>query len=296
MYDNKVMPELPEVETVRLQLRRVLIGKTIVGFSVFKPTSNGIDKRLKRVAVGHSIVAIDRVGKLLIFKLDGSGKTDKYILIHLKMTGQLLYTSPKGDLMGGGHTLSATDIENLPGRHTRAAFHFQDGSHLYFNDLRRFGYIKSANGSELAKTKARFGPEPIDPELDRAALVRALRQRKTFVKAALLDQTLLAGLGNIYVDEALFAVGVRPTRRANRLKKNEAEALIAAAADVLRLSIKVGGTTFQHFRNSSGQKGNFTKHLQVFGRTGKDCPICGTPIKKLKVVGRGTHYCPTCQK
>ena len=176
------------------------------------------------------------------------------------------------------------------------AFHFTDDTTLYFNDIRLFGYTKVANKTEVEKAKAGYGQEPIDPVFSVDSFVAGIQKRKTAIKAVLLDQSFVAGLGNIYVDEALWRAKVLPTRIAATITKREAQAIAKAAADVLHESIAVGGTTFQHFLDADGNKGNFTQHLQVFGKQKTPCPRCKKIIEKTKVAGRGTHFCPVCQK
>lgn len=287
------MPELPEVETVRLQLRQKVAGKQIAGVEVLHNKTVAYDETIEERLQGKTIADIDRVGKLLIFSF--SHEPDLFLLAHLKMTGQFFYRDASGRAIGGGH--SAADIDwELPGKHTRVIFHFTDHTTLYFNDLRLFGYTKLANAELTELARRGFGPEPIDEDFDCEAFAARLRKRKTPVKAALLDQSFIAGLGNIYVDEALWRAGVRPCRRANRLTKKEAGALCHTAGDVLREAIAVGGTTFQHFLDTGGEHGNFTDYLKVFGRHGSTCERCGATIKKIRCAGRGTHYCPGCQK
>lgn len=288
------MPELPEVETVRRQLAPHLLGQTITGVEVFHAKTAGHDSTIEDRLLEKTITGVDRVGKLLIISF--SDAADLYLLIHLKMTGQLLYQPPHNQIVAGGHTLQASDHAELPNRHTRTAFSFADGSTLYFNDMRLFGYTKLTDAAGLATARAGFGPEPIDLAFDLTWFTEALRKKRTPVKAALLNQAFVSGLGNIYVDEALFRVGIRPTRNTNRITKTEARDLGKAAGDVMREAIAVGGTTFQHFVDTGGQAGNFTDHLQVFGRQGAPCYTCATPIVKIRAAGRGTHYCPHCQK
>ena len=287
------MPELPEVETVRRQLEPVLTNRTISGVEVFHAKTVAHDPTIEDRLVGQTIATIERVGKLLIFSFKDA--PDLFLLAHLKMTGQFFFVTPDNAPRGGGHSVAAQDIAELPGRHTRTAFYFTDGSALYFNDMRLFGYTKLATAAEAAIARAGFGPEPNDPHFDHDWFVKTLRRRRTPVKAALLDQSFVAGLGNIYVDEALFRARIRPGRQAARVSTRAAYALAAAAQDVLREAIAVGGTTFQHFVDTGGNTGNFTDYLQVFGKQNTPCPICGTAIKKVRLAGRGTHYCPTCQ-
>ena len=286
------MPELPEVETVRMQLRRKVIGKVVESVEVFHAKSVNHDVAIEDVLRGKTIADIDRVGKLMIFSF--VDEKDIFLLAHMKMTGQFFYVD-ENDVTGGGHSFTNADMD-LPMKHTRAGFHFTDHTSLYFNDMRLFGYVKLANAKEVEIAKARFGPEPIHPEFDVDWFYSKLKKRKTPIKAALLDQTFIAGLGNIYVDEALWRAKVRPTRRADKVTKKEAAALAAASGDVMNESIKVGGTTFQHFKDTDGSKGNFTQYLKIFGKQGTKCERCGGTIKKIRLAGRGTHYCPDCQK
>ncbi len=287
------MPELPEVETVRLQLLRKVAGKTIDSITVFHQKTTDHNPRFTRILKNQTIDHIDRIGKLLIFSF--TDRKNLFLLAHLKMTGQFFYVAEAGNVTGGGHSMTTTDLI-LPHKHTRVAYHFTDGSTLYFNDMRLFGYTKIANKAEVENARSGFGPEPIDPDFDVTWFTEKLRRRTTFVKAALLDQSFIAGLGNIYVDEALWRAGVRPTRRSNKVTKTEAAAICAAAGAVMNEAIKVGGTTFQHFADTGGDAGNFTDYLNVFGKQGTPCPRCGTEIVKIRVASRGTHYCPDCQK
>jgi len=288
------MPELPEVETVRLQLMQKIVGKTITGVEVFHSKTVGHDETIEDVLVGKTIEHVDRVGKLLIFSF--VGEADIFILAHLKMTGQFFVVEESGVVTGGGHSMSEIDTRDWPHKHTRVAFYLSDNTTLYFNDMRLFGYTKLANATTVATARAGFGPEPIDPEFDIDWFVTTLRKKKALVKAALLDQSFVAGLGNIYVDEALWRARVRPTRRCHTLTKKEAAALVTAAGDVMRESIAVGGTTFQNFVDTGGENGNFTDYLKVFARQGGVCERCGETIKKIRAAGRGTHYCPGCQR
>lgn len=287
------MPELPEVETVRLQLLQAVVGKTIAAVEVFHSKTVAHDEQIEDKLIGKRIEHIDRVGKLLIFSF--AQESNLFVLAHLKMTGQFFFVAGRS-VRGGGHSMTEADVAEWPGRHTRVAIHFTDQTTLYFNDMRLFGYVRVATAAEVAAARARFGPEPIDTQFDTDAFVARVRKRKTPIKAALLDQALVAGLGNIYVDEALWRAKVRPTRSANRLTKAEAAAVITHGGAVMRESIAVGGTTFQHFVDTGGNNGNFTDFLKVFGKQGTACERCGATIKKIRCAGRGTHYCPGCQR
>lgn len=288
------MPELPEVETVRNQLLDKVVGKVISGVEVFHDKAVDYDETFEDRLVGLKIEFIDRIGKLLIFSF--SKQPDLFMLAHLKMTGQFFYADKEGVMSGGGHSMTESDVVDLPHKHTRAAFYFKGGSALYFNDMRLFGYTKLANKAEVALARGRFGPEPIAADFDCSWFAERLKKRNTPVKAALLDQSFVAGLGNIYVDEALWRAKVRPDRKASTLTKMQVAALCAATGDVMKEAITFGGTTFQNFADTGGEHGNFSDRLQVFGKQGQGCDRCGTTIKKIRCAGRGTHFCPNCQK
>lgn len=305
------MPELPEVETVRLQLKYKVIGKTVKAVEVFHQKSVAHNNQIGKVLAGKTVADIARVGKLLIFSF--RKEADLFLLAHLKMTGQFFYIGKKGEVVGGGHApqgyfhfssrstpeklgpMTAADRQ-LPGKHTRVAFHFTDSTTLFFNDMRLFGYTKLANKQEVATARKGFGPEPIDPEFDIDVFVKGIQKRKAPIKAVLLDQSFVAGLGNIYVDEALWRAKVHPTRLGSAVTAKEARLIAKSATDVLHESIAVGGTTFQHFVDAEGNPGNFSNHLQVFGKQKTPCPRCKKLIEKTRVAGRGTHFCPKCQK
>ncbi len=288
------MPELPEVETVRLQLLHKLRSKTVSGVTIYHPKTTAGDKNFSKKIVGQTIDHIDRIGKLMIFCFKDNA--DMFMLGHLKMTGQFFFIDTKGAVIGGGHSMTESEGSGFPHKHSRLAIHFGTAGTLYFNDMRLFGYLKLATAKELAITKAKYGPEPINPDFDVPQFTTALKRRKTPIKAALLDQSFVAGLGNIYVDEALWRAKIAPTRRADMLTDKEAKLLAKSAGAVMNESIKVGGTTFQHFVDSNGNIGNFTQFLKVFGKQGTPCPRCQTTIIKIRCAGRGTHYCPGCQK
>jgi len=289
------MPELPEVETVRRDLAKVLLGKKITALKVFapttvKPSAATFIKKLK----GLSFADLNRRGKLLIFELN---QPDLFLLIHLKMTGQLIYLSPKTAITGG-HSFSQEErSRSFPNQHTRVSLTFEDGGRLFFNDLRKFGYLRLVDTKTLEQIIANnYGPEPLDKSFTQKGLSLNLKKSQRSVKAVLLDQKIIAGLGNIYVDESLFAAGIRPIRTANSLKPVEVSQLFKAIPRILKKSLRYRGTTFRNYLDSSGQKGNFSEKLQVYGRGGQKCYQCGNTIEKIRVAGRGTHYCPQCQK
>lgn len=273
------MPELPEVETVARQLRRAIVGKRIARVAVSAPKSvRGRHVDLAPL-VRRTVVGVDRRAKLIRIAAD-----PWTLLVHLKMTGRLL-------LKGRG---AAT------GPYTRAVLGFADGSQLFFDDIRRFGYLLLLPTAEAEAHFLRegYGPEPLAPEFDAAALAACLKRRsRARIKAALLDQTCIAGIGNIYADEALFAAGVRPTRPAGRLTRAETVALWAAIRDILSRSIAVRGSSAVNYRDVRGEAGGFVPFLQAYGHGGEPCPRRdGGTIRKTTVAGRGTHWCPTHQR
>lgn len=291
------MPELPEVETIRRDLS-ALLGSKIVALKIFSPkTASHSAAFFIKTLVGQKLIKIERRGKLLIL----SFANGFFLLIHLKMTGQLIFQSPKTKIVGG-HSLSEGSYDKsvggqLPNKHTRAVFYFSGGGQLFFNDLRKFGYLKLVKKLELEKIlKDNYGPEPLTPEFSADRLREILKSRKTNIKAALLNQKLIAGLGNIYVDEVLFAAKINPNRVANKLKFAEINLLIKEANRIIKKAIAYRGTTFNNYVDSRGKKGNFSKLLKVYGRGGEKCLVCGRIISKIKLAGRGTHYCPNCQK
>lgn len=287
------MPELPEVETIRRGLSDEIRGKKIARFEVLdRKVIAG--KEIKQL-VGEKITGIARRGKLLIFNLSSP---DKFLLIHLKMTGQLLFrlkNLPLGDPPQGD-------------KHTRAIFYFSrhkvgiptrasgEDSRLFFNDLRRFGYIKIVDKKELEKIIAEYGPEPLGKDFTLKYLSGILKKTGQSVKAALLDQKKIAGIGNIYADEACFCARVKPSRRASSLTRAEVVKLYGCIKKILALAIKYRGTTFSDYCDVAGAKGNFTKFLKVYDRAGEKCSRCGATLVKKKIAGRGSVFCPVCQK
>lgn len=298
------MPELPEVETIRRDLMKTIIGPKIVSLKLFtlKTAKNDAAFFIKSLS-GSSFKNLQRVGKLLIFELKktNQNKASNYLLIHLKMTGQLILIGKKLKI-SGGHSLgeasfSASVGGDLPNKYTRAIFIFENGYQLFFNDLRKFGYLKIVDQAELDKiVKQNYGPEPLTKNFTAKHLKTICYNKKINIKALLLNQKLIAGLGNIYVDESLFLAGIKPQRIAGSLKNKEFDALCQAINQVIKKAIKYRGTTFNNYVDSSGQKGNFSRMLNVYGRSKLPCPKCGQNISKIKLAGRGTHFCSHCQK
>lgn len=288
------MPELPEVQTIINDLNKAILNKKIADIKISKKKliqSNypAFQKSLKN----NSIKKISRRGKLIICKLN---KSDKFLLIHLKMTGQLIYQS-KSKLIAGGHSDKQSNINSLPNKQTHIIFTFQDKSKLFFNDQRQFGYMKIVDQNELENIKSQFGLEPLDKSFTLDKFKEIFKNKKGPVKGLLLNQKFLAGLGNIYVDEVLYLAKIKPTKKINKLTQKEINAIYKNIPKLLKKAIKYRGTTFSNYRDSSGKRGNFSRLLKVYKKNDTLCPRCkNVKIKKTKVAGRGTHFCPKCQK
>lgn len=303
------MPELPEVETIARDLNEALRGLTIKDFKVInektrriRPFLSTTEKKLRQAVIGRKIVKISRRAKMLVFNLDDNLPYAKknsegvYLLAHLKMTGQLILIKPRGQSVIGGHPIVSAEPE-LPNKFTRAIMTFSDNSFLYFNDIRRFGWLKIFNFEELKNELSSFGIEPLSKEFTANKLKQILKHRaKTTIKQAIMDQKLLAGIGNIYADECLFAAKIKPQRRAGTLKPAEIVKLHNAIRKILRFSIAKRGTTLSDYRDGHGLPGGFVRFLKVYGRAGKPCKICGRPVNKGRLGGRSTHWCSVCQK
>ncbi|MGI6374272.1 MAG: bifunctional DNA-formamidopyrimidine glycosylase/DNA-(apurinic or apyrimidinic site) lyase [Patescibacteria group bacterium] len=291
------MPELPEVETIRQDLQG-LLGKKFVNIKILnQKTAQPSAAFLKKKIIDQKIISLTRRGKLLIFSLSNQAQ----LLIHLKMTGQLIYQQSRQTIYGG-HSTSEVDREKavggpLPNQHTRVILYLNNQQRLFFNDLRKFGYLKVVDSQELEKILANnYGPEPLEAEFSVNYLSQQLEKRTIKIKPLLLNQRVIAGLGNIYVDESLFLAKIRPDRVSASLTTAEIKSLRLAIRRIIAKAIKYRGTTFSDFIDTQGRSGNFLRFLQVYGRQGQSCFCCGDIIVKVKLGGRGTHYCPTCQK
>ncbi len=286
------MPELPEVESVRLSLLPHILDKRITEVEVRHVKTVRSDHRLVEFLTGKKITGIRRYGKLLVFDLNNS----EYVLcVHLKMTGQFMYEG-KNTKVGGGHSLSKNHAED-PHKHTRVVIRFSDLSTLYFNDLRLFGYFKLVETDQMKPIIEGYGIEPGTASFTWAAFKKIFEKRNTNLKALLLNQAVIAGLGNIYVDEVCFDAGVKPQRNVKKLTEEETKKLFKACERIIADAIKSGGTTFQYYNDANGKQGSYRQKLKVFGRQGQQCLRCKKGIiKKVKWAGRGTHFCPNCQK
>lgn len=288
------MPELPEVETVRLGLERQTRSMTIARVQILRPglLASPPDPELFRFALEDCrLGAWLRRGKYLMAQLHhGDGSDAGLWGVHLRMTGQFLWIAPEGAGQGESHPL---------GPHTRARIWSEAGEELRFVDTRSFGQMWWVPPGVAAETVitglARLGPEPFDPQFSAPYLRQRLRHSSRTIKTALLDQSLVAGVGNIYADECLFAAGIQPSTPCRRLRTKQLEQLRDSLVVVLRTSIGAGGTTFRDFRDLTGTNGNYGGEAWVYRRTGLPCRRCGTAIQRQRLGGRSTHWCPTCQ-
>ena len=288
------MPELPEVETVRRGLHGLIIGRKIKKVVHDTPKSfPNAAADVEQFLINSTITDVRRRAKVLLIDLS----TDYTLVIHLKMTGQLVFRA--ADVaFGAGHPNDSL-IGELPDRSTHVTFTFADESHLYFNDQRKFGWVRLLPTIEVPNIDfmQKVGPEPLEhnftPDQFRE---RFTRRAKSPIKAALLDQTVIAGVGNIYADESLWGAKIHPLRKVATITDAEFDKLYHELRDVMNLSIEKGGSTDRNYVNAEGKRGSYIDFARVFRREGKPCPRCGTIIIKFKAAGRGTHICPNCQK
>jgi formamidopyrimidine-DNA glycosylase len=291
------MPELPEVEVTRRKIAPLLVGRTIAAVRTSEPSYFFITPPsvLRRRLPGRRIEELIRVGKYLVARLDGGER----LLLHLGMTGQLFGTGVSSVrlLTGGrGATLAAEGRPGFrPDAHTHLSLRFTDeGPQVFFRDVRKFGKVQLLAPGDRAARLERLGGDALSVRA--AALFAATRGRRAPIKALLLDQSLLAGVGNIYADEALYAARVRPTRRAGRLSRAECGLLAAGLRRVLRRSIETGGSSISDYVQPDGEDGAYQDERRVYGRRGEPCRRCGTPIVRIVIGQRSAHYCPSCQR
>ncbi len=287
------MPELPEVETVRIGLGRLLPGRVIVRVDFDNPKSfPNAPADVEQFVVGTKVVQVARRAKVLLIEL-----SSKYsLVIHLKMTGQLVFRGEQ--VFGAGHPNDSL-VGKLPDKSTHVTIFFEDGSTLFFNDQRKFGWVRVFPTAEVPNIDffKKVGPEPLSQDFTAAVFIERLARRKnSVVKAALLDQTVLAGVGNIYADESLWAAKIHPATRVKDVPTTRLKTLHKELITILQLAIEKGGSTDKNYVDAEGKKGSYISFAKVFRREGKPCMRCGTTIEKIRVAGRGTHVCPICQK
>ncbi|HUD07107.1 MAG TPA: bifunctional DNA-formamidopyrimidine glycosylase/DNA-(apurinic or apyrimidinic site) lyase [Candidatus Saccharimonadales bacterium] len=288
------MPELPEVETIKKGLEVLLPGK-VVGHVVSDwPKSFPNDKQtVDNFLVNSSIKVVRRRGKAILIDLS-SGYS---LAIHLKMTGQLVYKDTS-NRFGGGHPTGSL-IGRLPDKSTRVTIDFKDKSKLFFNDQRKFGWVRLLPTTEITNLAffKKIGPEPLEANFtDKLFSVQLKRRPNSQIKAALLDQTVIAGIGNIYADESLWLAKIHPAERVKNLTPTKIKKMHTSIIEVLNASIKNGGSTDRNYVDAEGNKGSYLKLASVFRKDGQPCPRCGTLIIKTRVAGRGTHICLNCQR
>jgi len=281
------MPELPEVETIRRRLARVLPGKKILQVEALHPKSFlGSEAQL----TGSTITDVDRRAKILRFKLD----SDYSLLTHLKMTGQLIYVD-KDQRLGGGHP-TADWVQALPSRHTRITYQLSDQASLFFNDQRIFGWMKLLPTEEADQLFTDMAPDINHQAVTVDYLQQALKRRTQSIKQAIMNNDIVCGVGNIYACDALNIAKISPHRPANSLDKIELTTLLEAMQQVIKEGIDLGGTTFDgKYVDISGFAGGYQHKLRVYGREGEQCHQCGGTIVKEKLGGRGTYFCSMCQ-
>ncbi len=277
------MPELPEVESLRRILSRSAVGRTIVGARIGTlPLRRRVVPDFGAQVAGRTIERISRRAKYLMFELSG----DAIILAHLGMSGSI--TQRHGNF----------DAREFDVKHAHLEFALDDATRLVYNDPRRFGMVRLITRDDLAAIDELkgIGPEPLSADFNADYLTAQARGKKVAIKNLIMDQKIVAGVGNIYASEILFHAGVRPTRRAGRVKRGEIDLIVEFTPKILRAAIGSGGTTFRSYRDSRGKPGAFSKRLMVYGREGEPCYVCGTPIRNVVVGQRASFYCPKCQR
>lgn len=287
------MPELPEVETIRVGLSALLPGRTIASVETDNPKSfPNAPNDVQQFVLNAKVVLVERRAKVLLIEL-----SSKYsLVIHLKMTGQLVFRGEQN--FGAGHPTDSL-VGALPDKSTHVIITFTDGSTLFFNDQRKFGWIRVFPTAEVPNIDffKKVGPEPLSEDFTADIFIERVRKRKnSVIKAAILDQNVLAGVGNIYADESLWAAKIHPATRVKDISDQKLQLLHEEIISVLKLSIEKGGSTDKNYVNAEGKKGSYLSFANVFRREGQPCVRCGMTIEKIRVAGRGTHICENCQK
>ena len=288
------MPELPEVETVRRGLAELLPGRVVARVAVFNSPKSfpNAPSDVEQFLYGARVTAVRRRAKVLMIDLD----TRYSLVVHLKMTGQLIFRGAQS--FAGGHPNDSL-IGELPDRSTRVQIDFMDRSRLFFNDQRKFGWVKLLPTDEVKNLPfmQKVGPEPLDPQTHAEDFIQRIRRRQnSMIKPAFLDQAVIAGVGNIYADEALWAAHIHPQTRVRNVSDQQLNTLFNELRQILQLSIDQGGSTDKNYVDAEGRKGNYLTFAHVFRREGQACHRHpDQEIIKLKVGGRGTHVCPVCQ-
>lgn len=288
------MPELPEVQTVASDLHAKLAGQTVTSVVVNSPKQVAPGpKDFIKILCGRRIRSVARRAKVVVFTLD----KNLVMVGHMKMTGQFIYKSKAGRLAGGGHPFGVRGL-GLPNKYTQVQLGLKSGDSLYFNDTRRFGYVRIYSAADWKRMHAEdWGIDPFEKKFTPALLLSWARRRsKVTIKQLIMDQSLLAGVGNIYADESLFRARVNLKRRAKTITAAEARALVGATKAILRLAVAKRGTTMNDYLDGHGNRGTYGRYLKVYGRGGKPCVRCGKPLSRTVIGGRGTVYCGNCQR
>jgi formamidopyrimidine-DNA glycosylase len=276
------MPELPEVETVRIGLQKHLVGDVFKSVQVLREQSVGYPSVAKftKGLVKRTVIGVERRGKYLLIHLD----SEAGLGVHLRMSGRLI----------------VADKKHKPAEFLRVNIKLESGRDLRFEDMRVFGrmwYVPPGETFEdIIPALTRLGPEPLGKDLTAKYLLEAVKGRKQAIKTALLDQTLIAGLGNIYADEVLFQTGIHPLSTAGSMTKPDAEKIVVAIKKTLEQAIKLGGSSLKDYTDSQGVNGKYQHSAWVYGRAKQPCRVCGEPIERIKLVGRSAHFCSNCQK
>ncbi|OGF31669.1 DNA-formamidopyrimidine glycosylase [Candidatus Falkowbacteria bacterium RIFOXYA2_FULL_35_8] len=289
------MPELPEVETVRRDLDKFVKGKKVIEINISADFAKKIQpsmEELIRAVENRVLKNITRTGKMLVFDF---GKNKK-VLAHMKMTGQFVFVHPVTGSVSAGHPIK--QISDQPHRFNKVFFNFGRHGKLYYNDIRKFGYLKLVNDQLAELEQQKFGIEPVDRKFTMIEFTKLLDRRPDWsIKKFLLTQDLISGIGNIYADEACFEAGILCTRKVQTLTSIDRENIRKSLKSILKKAIKYRGSSVNTYVDGSGQRGSYAQFLRVYGRAGEPCLRCGqTEIKKIKLVGRGTSFCPNCQK
>jgi formamidopyrimidine-DNA glycosylase len=281
------MPELPEVETIRKQLDQVLPGKVVKGIEILREKSfSGEAKTI----IGRRVSDVKRKAKIMVMEFEDG---EKCLMIHLKMTGQLIYLSKKRRIVGGHPTLDW--VSKLPSKHTRVVITFVGGDRLFFNDMRVFGWIRLVDKIEADLIFQKLPPDVLEKMFTEKYLHEVLETKKA-VKLVIMDQEKIGGIGNIYANDALYKAKIRPDRAGNSLTRLEVTRLHEAIKRVIGLGIKSGGASAESYFDINGMGGSYQDHFLVYKKDDQECEECGEKIVKTKLGGRGTFYCPKCQK
>ena len=281
------MPELPEVETIRRQLEKAILNKKIAKVEVLSQKQFPQNPKLVE---GEKILAVERRAKLLIFRLTHG----KNLIAHLKLSGQLVWQPTLRNRIKLKKPVQ-TIGEYLPSKSTRVIFTIGKGR-LFFNEMRKFGWIKLLSNQQLEKELERYGIEPFRTDFTLTSFEKILKASRKAIKQVLLDQEKIAGIGNIYANEALYLAKIHPSTPSNHLKAEQVKTLKNNLLKVLKLGLKYGGASDEYYLHPDTTKGTYQNHFLIYGKAGKPCKKCGSIIKRISVSGRGTYFCPKCQR